>query len=127
METPSKKLKEKGYVHLPRLLTPRTIQIFSDVARHYENISEYESDSLMYYENNLHDHKEQLCRVEKFLEQHEELCKIIQSGFFLELLKELTGKNHILFKEKINFKKPGGGGFRPHQDAPAFTRFIQKK
>ena len=28
-----------------------------------------------------------------------------------------------LFKEKVNFKRPGGGAFAPHQDAPAFTSF----
>ena len=26
-----------------------------------------------------------------------------------------------LFKEKINFKQPSGGGFEPHLDAPAFA------
>jgi ectoine hydroxylase-related dioxygenase (phytanoyl-CoA dioxygenase family) len=31
----------------------------------------------------------------------------------------------VLFKEKINFKLPGGAGFEPHQDAPAFTTFGQ--
>ena len=27
----------------------------------------------------------------------------------------------LLFKDKINFKGPGGGGFRPHQDATAYA------
>ncbi|HIE20180.1 MAG TPA: phytanoyl-CoA dioxygenase family protein, partial [Rhodospirillales bacterium] len=25
----------------------------------------------------------------------------------------------MLFKEKVNFKMPGGGGFKPHQDSQA--------
>jgi ectoine hydroxylase-related dioxygenase (phytanoyl-CoA dioxygenase family) len=29
----------------------------------------------------------------------------------------------VLFKEKINYKQPGGGGFAPHQDATAY-RFV---
>jgi ectoine hydroxylase-related dioxygenase (phytanoyl-CoA dioxygenase family) len=29
-----------------------------------------------------------------------------------------------LFKEKINYKQPGGGGFAPHQDATAY-RFVE--
>jgi ectoine hydroxylase-related dioxygenase (phytanoyl-CoA dioxygenase family) len=29
---------------------------------------------------------------------------------------ELFGEPAVLFKEKINFKLPGGGGFTPHQD-----------
>lgn len=35
------------------------------------------------------------------------------------------GEAAVLFKEKINFKSPGGNGFKPHQDAPAFISFKQ--
>ena len=40
-----------------------------------------------------------------------------------EILKvpvgQLLGEEAVLFKEKINFKMPGGDGFKPHQDAQA--------
>src|SRR5690606_11695906 len=32
---------------------------------------------------------------------------------------QLFGEDVRLFKEKINFKMPGGGGFEPHQDSQA--------
>lgn len=32
---------------------------------------------------------------------------------------QLLGEEAVLFKEKINFKMPGGDGFKPHQDAQA--------
>ena len=32
---------------------------------------------------------------------------------------QLLGEEPVLFKEKINFKMPGGGGFKPHQDIQA--------
>ena len=32
---------------------------------------------------------------------------------------QLLGEEAVLFKEKINFKMPGGDGFEPHQDAQA--------
>lgn len=32
---------------------------------------------------------------------------------------QLFGEDVVLFKEKINFKMPGGGGFEPHQDSQA--------
>jgi ectoine hydroxylase-related dioxygenase (phytanoyl-CoA dioxygenase family) len=45
---------------------------------------------------------------------------------FAELAKILTkpvgqllGTEAVLFKEKINFKMPGGDGFKPHQDSQA--------
>ena len=31
----------------------------------------------------------------------------------------LFGEPAVLFKDKINFKLPGGGGFKPHQDQQA--------
>ena len=47
------------------------------------------------------------------------------SGFaeLSEVLKapsaQLLGEDAVLFKEKINFKMPGGEGFKPHQDSQA--------
>ena len=32
-------------------------------------------------------------------------------------------KDMFLFKDKINWKMPGGGGFEPHQDHPAWDDF----
>ena len=32
---------------------------------------------------------------------------------------QLLGEEAVLFKEKINFKMPGGNGFKPHQDSQA--------
>ncbi len=32
---------------------------------------------------------------------------------------QLLGEKAVLFKEKINFKMPGGDGFKPHQDSQA--------
>lgn len=32
---------------------------------------------------------------------------------------QLLGEEAVLFKEKINFKLPGGDGFKPHQDSQA--------
>jgi len=32
---------------------------------------------------------------------------------------QLFGEKAVLFKEKINFKMPGGDGFKPHQDSQA--------
>ena len=34
-------------------------------------------------------------------------------------VSQLFGEEAILFKEKINFKMPGGDGFKPHQDSQA--------
>jgi len=67
-----------------------------------------------------------LCRVENFLPYHDGLRALLERSDLLRCLEELLGEPPVLFKEKLNFKLPGGGGFAPHQDAPAFTSFGQK-
>ena len=34
-------------------------------------------------------------------------------------IKQLTGEDFVLFKDKLNAKNPGGGAFGPHQDVIA--------
>ncbi|MDJ0785228.1 MAG: phytanoyl-CoA dioxygenase family protein [Myxococcota bacterium] len=66
-----------------------------------------------------------LCRVEDFLPHHEGLRDLLLRPDLLDCLGQLFGEPALLFKEKINYKLPGGSGFAPHQDAPAFTSFDQ--
>jgi hypothetical protein len=68
----------------------------------------------------------QLCRVEDFLPYHPAFADFLNGGTIGAVLEELCGEPALLFKEKINFKLPGGAGFAPHQDAPAFTTFGQR-
>jgi hypothetical protein len=66
-----------------------------------------------------------LCRVENFLPYHDGLRGLLERTDLWKCLEELMGERPVLFKEKLNFKLPGGSGFAPHQDAPAFTSFGQ--
>jgi 2-aminoethylphosphonate dioxygenase len=67
----------------------------------------------------------QLCRVEDFVPYHEGLAGFLRGPGLSDVLELLLGERAVLFKEKINFKLPRGAGFKPHQDAPAFTTFGQ--
>ena len=60
--------------------------------------------------------KKILSRIEKFLDFHDELKEAIFANGLAERVGELLGDKAVLFKEKINFKLPGGEGFTPHQD-----------
>ena len=66
-----------------------------------------------------------LCRVENFVQYHPGFADLIDGEAMRALVGALFGEPAALFKEKINFKLPGGAGFLPHQDAPAFTTFTQ--
>ncbi len=65
------------------------------------------------------ENKRILCRIEKYVDYHQEFQKLAYSGRILSVLEDLMGGPCILFKDKINFKLPNGGGFRPHQDVQA--------
>jgi ectoine hydroxylase-related dioxygenase (phytanoyl-CoA dioxygenase family) len=64
-----------------------------------------------------------LARIENFVPFHAGLAGLIGSPRVLGMLAECAGEPVILFKDKINFKLPGGAGFAPHQDAPAYVNF----
>lgn len=66
----------------------------------------------------------QLCRTENFLPFHEGLRRLLTSGAMLATASALLGEPAVLYKEKINYKLPGGAGYAPHQDAPAY-RFVE--
>jgi hypothetical protein len=65
-----------------------------------------------------------LARSEHFADDHPGLGRFVRGADVLvEVLTALFGQPPVLFKEKVNDKHPGGGGFAPHQDATAY-RFV---
>lgn len=59
-----------------------------------------------------------LCRVENFVPFHEGLGQLAAERI-APLVSQLFGEEACLFKEKINFKGPLGGGYAPHYDGPS--------
>jgi len=74
---------------------------------------------MKYFENSLIDKSKILQRIENFLDYHPGLNEMFNGANFLQLVSDLMGGESVLFKEKINYKLPGGGEFKPHQDAQA--------
>lgn len=66
-----------------------------------------------------------LARSEDFEPHHPKLASFMRWGAPNELVEELLGESAMLFKEKVNYKQPGGAGFAPHQDASAY-RFADR-
>ena len=64
-----------------------------------------------------------LARSEDLVPHHPGLRGFIAEGALLDRVGELFGEPAVLYKEKVNYKQPGGAGFAPHQDAPAY-RFV---
>ena len=61
-----------------------------------------------------------LCRSENFVPRHAALRRLLCAGSMLEVAAALLGEPAVLYKEKINYKLPGGAGYSAHQDAPAY-------
>jgi len=60
-----------------------------------------------------------LNRIEYFVNHSEFFLKLSKSSKILNELTKLYSEEFVLFKDKINFKYPGGLGFEPHQDISA--------
>ncbi len=57
-----------------------------------------------------------LSRIENFLDFHDDLRALALCPQLVTRVDELLGEKSVLFKDKINFKLPGGDGFAAHQD-----------
>lgn len=61
-----------------------------------------------------------LSRSENFVPYHAGIKATVTGGKVVEAVSELMREPAVLYKEKINYKSPGGGGYAAHQDAPAY-------
>lgn len=74
----------------------------------------------VYHEESLREPKRRLIqRIEKFTEADPRFASLFTTGRLHLAVSELLGEGASLFKEKINYKEPGGPGFKAHQDAQA--------
>jgi hypothetical protein len=60
-----------------------------------------------------------VCRTENVSACHPGIADIVE-GSLREVATEALAEPATAFKDKINYKHPGGAGFRPHQDRRAY-------
>ncbi|WP_436517818.1 phytanoyl-CoA dioxygenase family protein [Ekhidna sp. To15] len=92
----------------------------SKISNWVKDISKWPLDmskQLNFYE--MHN-PEQLSRIENFVPYHQELGNLLVNDTILPLISELMGEEAILYKDRINFKAPGGGAHSAHQDGVAY-------
>lgn len=114
-----------GYLLLPGFLDPASTERARAFTSELAGWPEAPGKWMKYFEAGASGER-LLCRVENFIDYHEGIAETIRDPGLFELLAGLMGEAALLFKEKINYKLPGGSGFAPHQDAPAFTAFDQR-
>lgn len=80
----------------------------------------YEPGKWMPYEEQREDGTRVLCRTENFADFHSGFNTLFRGKRMLSILEKINQEPMVLFKEKINYKHPGAGGFDAHTDAPAY-------
>ena len=60
-----------------------------------------------------------LCRTENVSACHAGFASLVD-GVLRECAADAIGEYVIAFKDKVNYKQPGGAGFSPHQDKVAY-------
>jgi len=74
---------------------------------------------MKYYEDSKIDNSKILARIENFTQYNPGLNYICNGHKLIHSCSQLLGEASVLYKEKINYKLPGGHGFVPHQDVAA--------
>lgn len=105
-----------GFVHVPGFIQDtERLRRWVDEATSWPEVP---GKWMMYFEKSLADSSRLLNRMENFLPYHEGLDELAQ-GRLQDAVNQLFGEPSVLFKDKINFKFPGGDGFKAHQDVQA--------
>ena len=75
---------------------------------------------MMYFEQSLKSPDQRILqRLENIYPFHEGFYRLFDSDRLRGAVSDLFGEGSVLFKDKINFKLPGGDGFKWHQDHQA--------
>lgn len=81
---------------------------------------EVSGGQMLYREASLLDTKAKVIqRIEDFCPHHAGFDALMRGSRLQYAVEQLFGEAALLFKDKINFKMPGGAGFEAHQDQQA--------
>jgi ectoine hydroxylase-related dioxygenase (phytanoyl-CoA dioxygenase family) len=109
-----------GYIIVPNLFNDDDMQWIERYITEIENWPEQQGRTMKYFEENQPQNTPKLLnRIENFLPFHPQLNELINGERTIGYVSELLNEPAVLFKDKINFKKPGGSDFKPHQDIQA--------
>lgn len=108
-----------GYVLVRGLYSAAEIQQISGWTDEVAAYPETPGKQMMYFETSHFDGGRILCRIENFVPYHEGFNSLTTTRRMQQAVSELFGEEAVLFKDKINFKLPGGDGFKEHQDVQA--------
>ena len=112
--------RRDGFVVVPGLFDAAEIGQISAWTDELQGRPEEPGRCMMYFEPSLLRPAERvLQRIENFCPFHAGFAALCDGDKLRGSVSRLLGEAAVLFKDKINFKLPGGDGFKPHQDQQA--------
>jgi hypothetical protein len=112
--------RRDGFAVVPGLFDAEETQKISAWADELESLPETPGRQMMYFEPSLlRQGARVLQRIEDFYPFHPGFAALCDGDTLRGSVSRLFGEPAVLFKDKINFKLPGGDGFKPHQDQQA--------
>ena len=126
-----KQYNKNGFLLVKNLIPLSIIDEINDLCKKFNHITKDDwkiGKEMAYYETNkMNSEKRILMRVENLVDFYPLISNVAQSKEIFSTLEKIMGEKIILFKDKINFKNPGSGGFRPHQDPnKSWLKFSNK-
>lgn len=118
---------KNGYLIIRDALTTSETQQLQQWAQEVHKWPVSESSPWMPYEEVNASGKRVLCRTENYANSHPGFNSLLRGDRLLNILGDLAEEPMILFKEKINYKLAGSGGFAPHVDSTAYTHVKKIK
>jgi hypothetical protein len=112
--------RQKGWVAAPGFMTRAQIKTIAQWTDQLAASPEVPGRHWVYREPDRRDAARRLLqRIENFCPFHAGFDSLVRGGPLAAAVEQLLEAPAVLFKDKINFKLPGGGGFEPHQDQQA--------
>ena len=112
--------REDGFVIVPGLFDAAEVAAIESWADEVHAWPEIAGRHMMYFEESRTEPGRRILnRIENVLPYHEKFHALAVGPKMQGACGQLFGEPAVLFKDKINFKMPGGGGFEAHQDVQA--------
>src|SRR5262245_23815857 len=118
---------ERGWLLARNFVAPDEVEALARWTDELAGQPEEPGKQMVYGEASLIDAKTRIIqRIENFCPHHAGFDAFVRAGRIREAVDQLLGEPACLFKEKINFKMPGGAGFELHQDQQAgWSRYAE--
>lgn len=106
-----------GYVIVRQMYSPsEVVQISGWIDELLARPLEKGKMMLYYEESKTEPARRIVSRLENFVSYHDGFARLAAELRMTGRVSSLLGAPAVLFKDKVNFKMPGGDGFKPHQD-----------